>query len=90
MNLNELKKRIKQEGLNICKHNVDFSPIQDDEIGLLRNGEMWEVYQSHERGGHHIIKSFDNENDACDLIYKYLSIEKKGKDRFKELKRSKR
>ncbi len=87
MNIKELRQRIKQEGLTICRHNIDFNPMQDDELGLLFSEGKWQVYQSYERGGYHIVESFDNEEDACNMIYNYLSIEKKGKDRMKELKK---
>lgn len=90
MNINDLKNRIRREGLTVCKYNVDFKPMRHDEIGLLRTNEIWEVYQSQERGGFHIIESFDNEEDACEMIYKFLVIEKKGNDRMKQLKQNKR
>lgn len=77
MNINELEKAIEQFGLNKYKYNLGNMPMRELELGLLRENNKWIVYQSFEKGGYNIIKTFDNEDEACNLILYFLKVEKK-------------
>lgn len=72
------------------RHNLGDRPMREDEIGLIVTPEAWQVYQSHEKGGHHIIQSFDHEEDACEMIYKSLKTQKDYDEYRKEMKAKKK
>ncbi|MDQ0885082.1 hypothetical protein QFZ81_000170 [Paenibacillus sp. V4I9] len=77
MRINELEIEIKKLGLDKYKYNLGNMPMKELELGLLKECEKWIVYQSFERGGYNIIKTFDNEDEAFDLILYFLKLEKK-------------
>lgn len=77
MNINELKSEIKKFGLDKYKYNLGNMPMSELELGLLRENNKWVVYQSFEKGGYNIIKTFDKEDEAFDLILYFLKLEKK-------------
>lgn len=47
----------------------------------MKEVNEWKVYQSLEKGKINIIDTFDNENDACELLLKYLVMRKNRKER---------
>ncbi|SMC29140.1 hypothetical protein SAMN02745134_03789 [Clostridium acidisoli DSM 12555] len=77
MNINELENKIHKLGLDTYKYNLGNMPMRELELGLIRENNKWIVYQSYEKGGYNIIKTFDNEDEACDLILYFLKLEKK-------------
>lgn len=50
--------------------------MREVELGLIIEDNKLIVYQSFERGGYNIIKTFDNEEEACNLILYFLKLEK--------------
>ncbi len=77
MNINQLKSELEKIGLDEKKYNLENRPMRELELGLIREDNKWIVCQSFEKGGYNIIKTFDNEEDACDLILYFLKLEKK-------------
>ncbi|MBB6716537.1 hypothetical protein H7E68_17735 [Clostridium gasigenes] len=77
MNINELEKEIEKLGLDNNKYNLGNKPMRELELGLITQSNKWVVYQSFEKGGCNVIKTFDNEDEACDLILYFLKLEKK-------------
>lgn len=77
MNISQLEKEIEKLGLDKNKYNLGNKPMRELELGLMRENSMWLVYQSFEKGGYNVIKTFDNEYEACDLILYFLKLEKK-------------
>ena len=77
MNLKELEEQIEILGLSKYKYNLGNKPMSELELGLLRKNNKWQVYQSFEKGGYNIIRTFNNESDACNLILSFLKLDKK-------------
>lgn len=76
MSISELKTRLNELGIEEHEYNLGNKSIGELELGILKEGEIWKVYQSLGRGGMNIIDTFENENDACELILKYLIMRK--------------
>ncbi|MBE6050758.1 MAG: hypothetical protein E7214_08910 [Clostridium sp.] len=77
MNISQLRSELKKIGLDEEKYNLGNRPMREMELGLIIEDNKWIVYQSFEKGGYNIIKTFDNEEDACNLILYFLKLEKK-------------
>ena len=77
MNISELRSELEKIGLDKKKYNLGNRPIRELELGLIKEDNKWIVYQSFEKGGYNIIKTFDNEEEACSLILYFLKLEKK-------------
>lgn len=90
MNIKELQKIINDNELNTYNYNLGNRGMRDNELGIIAENELWQVYQSHERGGHHIIKTFDNESDACKCLLYYLQAEKVSQENYKKFKEQER
>ncbi|KMQ17001.1 MULTISPECIES: hypothetical protein [Bacillus cereus group] len=76
MNISELKTRLNELGIEEYEYNLGDKSLSELELGILKGEGTWKVYQSLERGGMNIIDIFENENDACELILKYLIMRK--------------
>ncbi|OOR17522.1 hypothetical protein [Bacillus cereus] len=87
MNISELKTRLNELGIEEHEYNLGDKSIGELELGILKEEKVWKVYQSLERGGMNIIDTFENENenenDACELILKYLIMRKNRRERRK-------
>ena len=81
MNKNDLEIKLKNLGIDESDYNLGKKPIRDLEIGLMKEVNEWKVYQSLEKGEINIIDTFDNENDAYELLLKYLVMRKNRKER---------
>ena len=81
MNINDLKAKLKILGIEENDYNLGEKPIRELEMGLIKDTNQWQVYQSLERGEINIIDSFENESDACELLLKYLVMRKNRKER---------
>ena len=77
MNISQLRNELEKMGLDEKKYNLGNRPMRELELGLIREENKWIVYQSFEKGGYNIIKKFDNEEEACNLILYFLKLEKK-------------
>lgn len=77
MNISQLEKEVEKLGLDKNKYNLGDKPMRELELGLMRGDNKWIVYQSFEKGGYNVIKTFDNEDEACNLILYFLKLEKK-------------
>lgn len=77
MNISQLEKEVEKLGLDKNKYNLGDKPMRELELGLMRDDNKWIVYQSFEKGGYNVIKTFDNEDEACNLILYFLNLEKK-------------
>lgn len=77
MNISQLEKEVEKLGLDKNKYNLGDKPMRELELGLMRDDNKWIVYQSFEKGGYNVIKAFDNEDEACNLILYFLKLEKK-------------
>ena len=77
MNISQLEKEVEKLGLDKNKYNLGDNPMRELELGLMRDDNKWIVYQSFEKGGYNVIKTFDNEDEACNLILYFLKLEKK-------------
>ncbi|MED1560188.1 hypothetical protein [Bacillus paramycoides] len=76
MHISELKTRLNELGIEEYEYNLGDKPLSELELGILKGGGTWKVYQSLERGGMNIIDIFENENDACELIVNYSPLSK--------------
>lgn len=76
MNKEEFLKRFEEEGLNIGEYMLILDKISDAPLvlGCAYDEGVWKVYRTRERGGHFVVKKFDNENDAFDYFYKLVLI----------------
>lgn len=83
MNISELEKELEKLGLKKDKYNLGNKPMRELELGLLRENDKWLVYQSFEKGGYNVIKTFDNEEGACNSILYFLKLEMKKETLFK-------
>ncbi|MCD4645797.1 hypothetical protein AR454_25815 [Bacillus mycoides] len=83
MNISELKTRLNELGIEEHEYNLGDKSIGELELGILKEEKVWKVYQSLERGGMNIIDTLENENDACELILKYLIMRKNRRERRK-------
>jgi hypothetical protein len=57
MHISELKTRLNELGIEEYKYNLDDKSLSELELGILKGGGTWKVYQSLERGGMNIIDS---------------------------------
>ncbi|PQZ47040.1 hypothetical protein CQZ94_29060 [Bacillus sp. MYb209] len=83
MHISELKTRLNELGIEEYEYNLGDKSLSELELGILKGGGTWKVYQSLERGGMNIIDIFENENDACELILKYLIMRKNRREKRK-------
>lgn len=81
MDIFELKQKLDTLGIEESEYNLGDKPLRELEIGILKESNEWKVYQSIEKGEVNIIDTFNNENDACELLLKYLVMRKNRKDR---------
>jgi len=70
MNKSELKERLEREGARTNLYTLEGG-FPNEAYVLNRTGNQWEVYYS-ERGQKSGLEIFDNENDACEYLYKDL------------------
>lgn len=66
MNTQQLMERLNREGLP--KQFYDFNTRKDDVHVLLQEDGKWLVFYM-ERGNRYNLKSFDNEEAACEEFY---------------------
>lgn len=83
MKVDELRTELGRLGIEEYDYNLGDKPIGELEIGIICESKIWKVYQSLEKGEVNIIDTFDNEYDACELLFKYLVMRKNRKDRKK-------
>ncbi len=70
MNKSELEKRLEQERAEKSAYSLEGG-FPNEAFVLNQNGNQWEVYYS-ERGQKSGLVIFDNENDACEYLYRDL------------------
>jgi len=77
MTKEEFLNRFESENLNISEYIIVTEGITDESLvlGCAFDEENWKVYKTRERGGHYILKEFDNENEAFDYFYEVILIE---------------
>ena len=66
MNISELENKIEKLGLG--KYNPGNMPMRELELSLMGENNKWVLYQSFEKRGYNVIKTFDKKDEACDLI----------------------
>ncbi len=71
MNINELKKKLENLGINDQTYSLD-NDIEDEQYCLENNGGKWHYYYS-ERGQKTGERSFDSESDACEHMYSIVT-----------------
>ncbi len=80
MTKEELLKKIKDNELDIdiVPYTIELEEITDspDVIGCAYENGKWKIYQTHERGGHFVIKEFDDQDKAYDYFYEVLLFER--------------
>ncbi|MFA0814276.1 MAG: hypothetical protein ACC608_00640 [Anaerofustis sp.] len=73
--------KVKETGLDkdIQPYTIQLNEITDspDVIGCGFEQGKWKVYQTVERGGHFVIKEFDDESEAYNYLYQVLLYQKK-------------
>ena len=59
--------------MNVGEYIIVTESITDEYfvLGCAFDEGKWKVYKTGERGGHYIIKEFDNEHEAFDYFYEY-------------------
>ena len=77
MNIKQLEKELEIIGLDKTKYNLGDRSMRELELGLIQENGIWIVYQAFEKGGYNVVKTFDNEDEACDLMLYFLKLEKK-------------
>lgn len=81
VNIKQLEEKLEEIGINKADYNLGNRPIRAFELGIKKEEKRWEVFQATERGDVNIIESFDNEENACELVLDYLAMRKKRKER---------
>lgn len=76
MTKEEFLKRFKEENINLGEYMLMLDKISDASLvlGCAYDEGVWKVYRTRERGGHFVIKEFNNENDAFDYFYELVLI----------------
>ena len=76
MTKEEFLKRFKEENINLGEYMLMLDKISDASLvlGCAYDEGVWKVYRTRERGGHFVIKEFNNENDAFDYFYELVVI----------------
>lgn len=66
----EFINRFKEEKLDIGEYIIIIDKISDAPLvlGCAFDEGKWKVYKTGERGGHYVIKEFDNEHEAFDYF----------------------
>ncbi|MFA0814647.1 MAG: hypothetical protein ACC608_02535 [Anaerofustis sp.] len=81
MTKDELLTKIKNERLDkiLLPWRIKFDKISDSSlvIGCVKVDGKWQVFKTRERGGHYIVKAFDDENEAYDFFYESLEYLKR-------------
>lgn len=74
MTKQEFLTKFESNKLNLGEYIVVLDDITDEPLvmGCAIDDGLWKVYKTKERGGHYIIKEFENENEAFDYFYEFL------------------
>ena len=74
MTKEEFLDRIESEKLSIGEYIIILDKISDAPLvlGCVFDEGKWKIYKTWERGGHGIMKEFDNEHDAFDYFYEVI------------------
>ena len=77
MTKEEFLNRIETEKLDIDEYIIILDKISNASLvlGCAFDEGKWKVYKTWERGGHYILKDFDNEHEAFDYFYKLILME---------------
>ncbi|MGH7240121.1 MAG: hypothetical protein ACREHG_08660 [Candidatus Saccharimonadales bacterium] len=73
MTRTELEKRLKNENFSDSGYNL-YGKVPSDYEGyiLVEKNNFWQA-QYYERGEYRVLKTFDNEENACDWFYEKLN-----------------
>jgi len=74
MTKEEFLKRVESEKLNVGEYIIVTEGITDESLvlGCAFDDGKWKIYKTWERGGHGIMKEFDNEHEAFDYFYEVI------------------
>lgn len=77
MTKEEFLKRFENEKLNMGEYIIVTDSITDESLllGCALDQGVWKVFKTRERGGHFIIKEFDNESEAYDYFYEVVLVQ---------------
>lgn len=73
MNITELKYILTGKSINPYTYSLDGS-LPDDGYCIFEANGAWEVCYG-ERGQKRVLKTFDNENDACEFLLKKILVD---------------
>lgn len=72
MNKIELKNKLDKLNVDPLFYTLDGENIPDRVI-LMNNYKIWQVFYLSERGDIDNMKTYSNEEDACQYMYEYLT-----------------
>lgn len=76
INKQEFLLKVKSEKINMGEYIMVLDQITDEPLvmGCAFDSGRWKIYETRERGGHMVIKEFDNEKQAFEYFYELLLI----------------
>ncbi len=77
MTKKEFLHRMETEKISLREYSVLVDAISEGQyiIGCYYEDGAWNIYKTGERGGHYIIKSLKNENEAFDYLYELVKLQ---------------
>ncbi|UQW96265.1 hypothetical protein M2M59_09590 [Rummeliibacillus sp. G93] len=74
MTKEEFVDRVNKENIRPGDYVITLNRITDAPLvmGCVPVNGSWKIFETFERGGHYIIKEFDNENDAFEYFYELV------------------
>lgn len=70
----EFLKKIKTQKIQTGEYLLVLDHISDAQyiIGCVFDQGVWKIYKSNERGGHYVIRDFEEVNQAFDYFYEFI------------------
>lgn len=70
MNMNELRKRLNEEGIDESSYSLE-GDLSGDQYVISHDGAVWSVYYS-ERGLQTSLRTFQTESEACSYMLQVI------------------
>ncbi len=91
MTKQEFLEKMEREQLDLGEIEIETEYLTESAhiLGCYYDENMhkWRIYRTYERGGHSIIREYDNENAAFDNFDYYVHREAKTEAKIKEMMR---